>query len=149
MRYRHGVLRSWMLAGLVFVCGLLVAASQVTAGSPGSGVVMAVAFCALAALVSPLVFPRSITAAEAQRRSTDDGRAIIYWRPGCQYCIRLRLKLGRLARRAYWVNIWTDPEAAAAVRAITGGNETVPTVVHAGHPQVNPDPTRLRQQLTD
>ena len=120
-----------MLAGLVFVCGLLAAASQVAAGSPGSGVVLAVAFCALAALMSPLAFPR----------------AIIYWRPGCQYCIRLRLKLGRLARRAYWVNIWTDPEAAAAVRAITGGNETVPTVVHAGHPQVNPDPDQFRRQL--
>ncbi|WP_199234403.1 glutaredoxin domain-containing protein [Kribbella sp. VKM Ac-2568] len=141
------MLRSWMLAGLVCVCGLLAAASQVAAGSPGSGVVLAVAFCALAALMSPLAFPRSITAAEAQHRSTDDGRAIIYWRPGCQYCIRLRLKLGRLARRAYWVNIWTDPEAAAAVRAITGGNETVPTVVHAGHPQVNPDPDQLRRQL--
>jgi mycoredoxin len=138
-----------MLAGLIFVCGLLVAASQIASDSPGSGVVLAIAFCALAALMSPLAFPRSITAAEAQQRSTDDGRAIIYWRPGCQYCIRLRLKLGGVARRAYWVNIWTDPEAAAAVRAITGGNETVPTVVHAGHPQVNPDPAVLRQELLD
>lgn len=136
-----------MLAGLVFVCGLLVAVAQVGSGSPGSGVVMAIAFCVLAALMSPLVFPRSITAADAQRRSTDDGRAIIYWRPGCQYCIRLRLKLGGVARRAYWVNIWTDPEGAAAVRAITGGNETVPTVVQAGHPQVNPNPDELRRQL--
>jgi hypothetical protein len=97
--------------------------------------------------MSPLVFPRSITAAEAQRRSTEDGRAIVYWRPGCQYCIRLRLKLGGVARRAYWVNIWTDPEGAAAVRAIAGGNETVPTVVQAGHSQVNPNPEELRRQL--
>jgi hypothetical protein len=36
------------------------------------------------------------------------------------------------------VDIWKDPEAAAAVRAVAGGNETVPTVHVAGRWLVNP-----------
>jgi glutaredoxin len=36
------------------------------------------------------------------------------------------------------VNIWEDPDAAARVRAATGGDETVPTVFVAGQALVNP-----------
>ncbi len=36
------------------------------------------------------------------------------------------------------VNIWEDPTAAATVRGLTGGNETVPTVRVAGQVLVNP-----------
>jgi mycoredoxin len=121
--------------------------SQLTKGSTGAGVALALAFVLLAVAVSPLAFPRSLTAVEAQRRSAADGRPIIYWRPGCQYCLRLRFRLGPLARRAYWVDIWRDPGGAAAVRSITGGDETVPTVVVAGQPYINPDPGWLRQQM--
>jgi glutaredoxin len=41
----------------------------------------------------------------------------------------LRLGLRRARVRAEWINIWDDPAAAAAVRDITGWDETVPTVV--------------------
>ncbi|MEV4656607.1 hypothetical protein [Micromonospora sp. NPDC049301] len=54
---------------------------------------------------------------------------------------------GRLARRAHWVDIWQDPAGAAAVRAIAGGNETVPTVVLGDRAVVNPDRAWLREQL--
>ena len=37
------------------------------------------------------------------------------------------------------INIWDDPAAAAAVRAVANGNETVPTVVVGGQGMVNPD----------
>ncbi len=36
------------------------------------------------------------------------------------------------------VNIWEDPDAAATVRTMAGGSETVPTVVVAGTAYVNP-----------
>jgi hypothetical protein len=36
------------------------------------------------------------------------------------------------------VNIWADPAGAATVRSITGGSETVPTVIVAGTGLVNP-----------
>ncbi|SCE68230.1 mycoredoxin [Micromonospora chaiyaphumensis] len=119
----------------------------VRAYHPVVGAVEFLAFAVLAALFSPLVFPPSLTAAEARERSARDGRPVVYWRPGCRYCLRLRLRLGRRAGRAYWVNIWRDPAGAAAVRAVTGGDETVPTVVLPGEAVVNPDPAWLRERL--
>lgn len=88
-----------------------------------------------------------MTQAQIQRRGAEDGRAVIYWRPGCPFCVRLRATLGPAGSRADWVDIWRDPEAAAAVRAVADGNETVPTVILAGVPHVNPDPLWLRKQL--
>jgi mycoredoxin len=56
---------------------------------------------------------------------------VVYSRPGCPFCFKLRLKL-RLRRVPFReVNIWQDADAAAAVRAAAEGNETVPTV-HVG-----------------
>ncbi len=62
----------------------------------------------------------------------------VYWRPGCPYCAALRRGLRRAGLATTEVNIWTDPEAAATVRSIAGGSETVPTVVVAGTGLVNP-----------
>ncbi|HYU85455.1 MAG TPA: glutaredoxin domain-containing protein [Kribbellaceae bacterium] len=63
---------------------------------------------------------------------------IVYSRPGCRYCFRLRHGLRRRGVTFSEINIWTDPGAAAAVRAAADGNETVPTVHVAGHWLVNP-----------
>jgi glutaredoxin len=41
------------------------------------------------------------------------------------------------------VNIWADPDAAAYVRSVANGNETVPTVVIDGIPIVNPAPSQV------
>ena len=62
----------------------------------------------------------------------------VYWRPGCPYCAMLRLGLRAARVPAEWVNIWEDHGAAARVRAITGGDETVPTVVVGTQAMVNP-----------
>lgn len=137
--------RSWWFAGLLVACGLFVAAVQ---NDRRVGVVELIVFLALAVLLSPLVFPRSLTAAQAQERSARDGRPVVYWRPGCRYCLRLRRRLGRRAGQVYWVNIWRDPAGAAAVRAVTGGDETVPTVVAGGEAVVNPEPAWLLGRLT-
>ncbi|WP_433722987.1 glutaredoxin domain-containing protein [Actinoplanes sp. CA-051413] len=134
------MLRRWGQAGLFLALGALL-------WIIGGSVFYFLAFALLAAFVSPLAFPRSMPAAEAQRRSAADGRAIVYWRPGCPFCMRLRAVLGITSRRAYWVDIWKDPEGAAAVRAVADGNETVPTVILAGSPHVNPDPLWLRSRL--
>ena len=134
------MVRRWGLAGLFLALGALL-------WMIGESVFFFLAFALLAVLVSPLIFPRSIPAAEAQRRSATDGRAIVYWRPGCPFCMRLRTTLGATARRAHWVDIWQDPEGAAAVRAVADGNETVPTVILAGAPHANPDPRWLRSRL--
>jgi mycoredoxin len=62
----------------------------------------------------------------------------VYWRPGCSYCARLRRDLRVLGVPAREVNIWADESAAAAVRELAGGNETVPTVVIGGRGYINP-----------
>lgn len=129
-------------AALVLVVGL---SSSTGLGDVLAAVVVAVLLVLLAWLVSPALPPRSISAASALQRAAADGRPIVYWRPGCVFCIRLRLSLGRKAFRVHWVNIWHDGEGAAVVRGITGGDETVPTVVPAGAAGVvNPDPRWVR-----
>ncbi|MFG2359062.1 glutaredoxin domain-containing protein [Streptomyces sp. NPDC048521] len=140
--------RTWILPMLLVLCGAVVATGLVLSGSPGEAAALLPAFVLLAGVNSPLVFPRSIGALEAQRRSAVDGRPVVYWRSGCKYCLRLRIRLGRSARQAHWVDIWRDPAGAAAVRAANEGNETVPTVVVAGHPHTNPDPEWVREQLS-
>ncbi|GHD69652.1 glutaredoxin domain-containing protein [Streptomyces goshikiensis] len=139
--------RLWILPVLLVLCGSAFATGLVFAGSSGTATTVLVAFLALAGVNSPLIFPRSTGAREAQRSSAVDGRPVVFWRPGCTYCIRLRIRLGRSAGRLHWVNIWRDPAGAAAVRAANGGNETVPTVVVAGRPHTNPDPEWVRAQL--
>ena len=66
----------------------------------------------------------------------------VYWRPGCPFCARLRWRLRKAGLETTEVNIWADPDAAATVRSIAHGNETVPTVVIAGDGLVNP-PARV------
>ncbi|MFE6860143.1 glutaredoxin family protein [Nocardia sp. NPDC057668] len=78
---------------------------------------------------------------------------VVYRRPGCPFCARLRttLNLRGIAHRE--VNIWEDPDAAAFVRSVADGNETVPTVVlrtagakpgdSAERHWVNPNPGEL------
>jgi mycoredoxin len=72
---------------------------------------------------------------------------VVYRRPGCPYCARLRRVLKRHGIVHREVDIWGDPEAAAFVRSVADGNETVPTVVlkTAGSSRhwVNPTPRKL------
>ncbi|MFF8674469.1 glutaredoxin domain-containing protein [Streptomyces sp. NPDC015242] len=138
--------RPWILPALFALSGALGAAALKAAGDPAAALASALVLLLLAVAHSPLVFPRAVGLAEARRRSAADGRPVVFWRPGCRYCLRLRMRLGRRAGRLHWVDIWRDPEGAAVVRAATGGDETVPTVLVAGRPHVNPDPAWVREQ---
>ncbi|MEV0349417.1 glutaredoxin domain-containing protein [Nonomuraea sp. NPDC050680] len=73
---------------------------------------------------------------------------VVYWRPGCKYCMRLRMRLRFTRLRHAEVNIWRDPEAAAFVRSVADGNETVPTVTVAGKAMVNPSKPQLLEAVT-
>ncbi|MEU6862253.1 glutaredoxin domain-containing protein [Streptomyces sp. NPDC046876] len=138
--------RAWIPSVLFVLCGSALAGLTFK-GSPGKAAVLLLMFLALAGVNSPLIFPKSIGVLEAQRRSAADGRPVVLWRPGCKYCIRLRIRLGRSAHRLHWVNIWRDPAGASAAREANNGNETVPTVIVAGRPHTNPDPAWVRAQL--
>lgn len=140
--------RAWIVPIVLVLGGGLPAAELVVSGNPAASAAVFLAFVLFAGVNSPAFFPRSVSAAEAQRRSAIDGRPVVYWRSGCVYCMRLRFRLGRGARQAHWVDIQRDPAAAAAVRAVNDGNETVPTVVVAGLPHTNPDPAWVRERLS-
>ena len=62
----------------------------------------------------------------------------VLWRPGCPFCSSLRRGLRRRAIVTTEINIWDDPGAAERVRAVTGGDETVPTVFVGTVALVNP-----------
>ena len=72
---------------------------------------------------------------------------IVYWRPGCPFCIRLRLGLRRRNVASEELNIWSDPSAAAFVRSVNGGDETVPTVVIGATTLRNPTPRQVKREL--
>ncbi|MEU3771917.1 glutaredoxin domain-containing protein [Streptomyces sp. NPDC032472] len=139
--------RAWILPVLLVLFGSAVATALTVKGDPGKAAVLLLMFVVLAGVNSPLIFPRSIGVLEAQRRSAVDGRPVVLWRPGCKYCIQLRIRLGRSAHRLHWVNIWRDPAGASAAREANNGNETVPTVIVGGRPHTNPDPAWVRAQL--
>jgi mycoredoxin len=69
----------------------------------------------------------------------DPDQAItVFWRPGCLFCVRLLRGLDRAGLRYERTNIWDDAAAAAVVRSVADGNETVPTVRIGDTALVNP-----------
>ncbi len=63
---------------------------------------------------------------------------VFYWRPGCGFCMMLQRGLDSRDIVYETRNIWEDGDAAAYVRSVAGGNETVPTVVVGDTAMVNP-----------
>jgi mycoredoxin len=72
---------------------------------------------------------------------------VVYTRPGCPFCTLLRTRMSKRGLQWREVNIWQDPEAAAAVRAAANGNETVPTVNVGSTWLVNPSLPDLLEAL--
>ena len=103
---------------------------------------------ALAWWLSPLQGGRTVRHEDVVSRPAEKRQVVIYWRPGCVFCARLRGRLGRSGRKATWVNIWQDEAGAAYVRSVNDGNETVPTVVIDGEPMTNPDPALVLERLS-
>lgn len=63
---------------------------------------------------------------------------VVHWRPGCGFCSRLFRKLDSTGLRYDRADIWEDEDAAAFVRSVANGNETVPTVRIGEVALVNP-----------
>jgi mycoredoxin len=131
-------MRRWNQSLMLLAAAVVIGGFDAVAGSRWTALGVFVFLLAAAVVVSPLMFPRPMTDEAARVASDDDGRPIVYWRPGCPYCLRLRTRLGRDARRVLWVDIWADPEGAASVREVTGGDETVPTVIAGERSFINP-----------
>lgn len=86
------------------------------------------------------------THTEAIARRGED-HAIVYWRPGCPYCAELLGGIDPDDERISLVNIWEDEDAAAFVRTLQDGNETVPTVVVGQKVMTAPSASELLDAL--
>jgi glutaredoxin len=113
-------------------------------GGPGP-LLVPVILIGVALASSPLLKRTSVSHDAALATSGD---VVIYHRVGCSFCIRMKAMLGTLGSKAVWVDIWDDNEAAAFVRSVNDGNETVPTVVINGTPHTNPAPSLVREALS-
>lgn len=145
-RGNTGVVRRWWLSGwvaAVAVLPLLLSFPPAT-----SDLVVAALLLVAAWVLSPRFFPPSPMDVDARRLAQETGAPLVYWRPGCSYCLRLRMALGRAGTRAVWVDVTRDPAASDRVRAANRGNETVPTVFVGDTAATNPRPAWVRQQLS-
>ncbi|MDY7104106.1 MAG: glutaredoxin domain-containing protein [Actinomycetota bacterium] len=139
----------WLGPAGVLIGGLLLANSFRENGGTLNLIVaaaIALGVLALAWRLSPLRRDRHVPHAEAMESAGPDD-VIVYWRPGCQYCIRLRRGLGERADDVTWVNIWADADAAAFVRSLNDGNEQVPTVVTGTEARLEPTPDAVFARL--
>jgi mycoredoxin len=66
----------------------------------------------------------------------------------CGYCQRLKAQMGRAGIEYVEVDIEQDPEAAAFVESVNGGNQTVPTLLFAdGSAATNPSIKEVEARL--
>jgi mycoredoxin len=66
----------------------------------------------------------------------------------CGYCSRLKAQMGREGIEYTEVDIERDPEAAAFVESVNGGNQTVPTLLFPdGSAAANPSIRDVKVKL--
>ena len=66
----------------------------------------------------------------------------------CGYCQRLKAQMTREGISFEEIDIENDPEAAAFVESVNGGNQTVPTLVFPdGTALTNPSIGQVKEQL--
>ena len=72
----------------------------------------------------------------------------VYSTTTCGYCHRLKTQLDREGIPYTAVDLDTDPQAAAYVESVNGGNQVVPTVQFPdGSTLTNPTLAQVRQHL--
>jgi mycoredoxin len=72
----------------------------------------------------------------------------MYSTPWCGYCHRLKSQLDREGIGFEMVDIEQQPEAAAIVEEVNGGNQTVPTLVFSdGTAMTNPSLAQVKEKL--
>jgi len=72
----------------------------------------------------------------------------MYSTPWCGYCQRLKAQMTREGIEYVEVDIERDPEAAAFVESVNGGNQTVPTLVFPdGSAATNPSLKEVQARL--
>ena len=80
--------------------------------------------------------------------SADPAPLTMYTTVWCGFCQRLKAQLGREGIAFEEVDIEADPEAAAFVESVNGGNQTVPTLLYDdGTAATNPSIKDVKAKL--
>ncbi|MCJ0979725.1 hypothetical protein MTX35_18615 [Rhodococcus sp. ARC_M12] len=136
--------KQWGIAALAAVAGF----ALVNFGNIASSVVvMVLVVVFLLVLTTPVLYPRSLSDDASRARAIEKSVPLIYWRPGCIFCLRLRVALLVRGKNAVWTSIRKDPAAATRVRSVNDGNETVPTVFVGSEHRTNPNPSWVLAQF--
>lgn len=136
--------RQWVIAAVAAVAGF----ALVNFGNVASSIViMVLVVVFLLVLTTPVLYPRSLSDDASRVAATEKSVPLIYWRPGCIFCLRLRVALLLRGKKAVWTNIRADAAAAARVRSVNDGNETVPTVFVGTEHRTNPSPSWVVEQF--
>jgi mycoredoxin len=91
--------------------------------------------------------PSESTTGVDPRDAQGEVAVTMYWRPGCGFCSALQRNLDRLGVAYERRNIWDEPEAAAFVRSVARGNETVPTMSIGSVSLVNPSAAEVVEAI--
>ncbi len=118
---------------------VLGAVAVLIASSGPVSIVIAVLLIGYALMISPAFFPRSAELEGALEQAKAGRAPLVFWKPGCIYCIRLRIAVGRTGRRMSWIDSSVDEGAEAIVRSKNGGDHTTPTVMFEDQTRTNPD----------
>ncbi|MGD7788037.1 glutaredoxin domain-containing protein [Propionibacteriaceae bacterium Y1700] len=146
-------MRGGMLGGawkvLFVICGLLLIILGIRNGQP-LDVAVGVAAIGVALLFTQF-FRRWVNRMQARNEPEPnyDAPVVIFWRPGCGYCARLKRELGDAGAKAEWVNVWAHDQGMALVKTHNNGDETVPTVKINGKFHTNPDPVDVQLALAE
>ena len=136
--------KQWVGAAVAAVAGF----ALVNYGNIASSiVVMVLAVVFLVVLMTPVLYPRSLPDDASQVLAAEKSVPLVYWRPGCIFCLRLRVALLLRGKKAVWTSIAGDPAAAARVRSVNDGNETVPTVFVGSEHRTNPSQSWVVEQF--
>ncbi|HEX6254320.1 MAG TPA: hypothetical protein VFZ70_00780 [Euzebyales bacterium] len=73
---------------------------------------------------------------------------VVYWRPGCSYCLKLWRALDRDERdRVTWVNVMADRDASVYVRRFHDGRMVTPTAVMGTGRQIEATASQIRARV--
>ncbi|MDN5724524.1 MAG: hypothetical protein L0G99_01150 [Propionibacteriales bacterium] len=145
----HGGLLGGAWKALFVICGGLLVVLGIRNGQPLDVTVGCLAI--LVAILFTQSFRRWVTRMQSRNQPEPnyDAPVVIFWRPGCGYCARLKRELGADGAKAEWANIWAHDQAMTLVKAANNGDETVPTVKINGTFHTNPDPVEVRLALSE
>lgn len=140
MRY----LGRWWPAVFLTLAAVVFFAGETVGGHLLVGVVAAVPLLVFAWLISPALYPASEDLEKARHRAMQGRAPLVFWKPGCTYCILMRVRVGFAGSKVSWVDSSVDEAARSVVRSLNGGNHTTPTVMFRDESRTNPDAAWVR-----